>query len=122
MNKVVLLGRLTADPQCGTTSAGKHYARFTLAVNRFGDGADFINILAWDKHAENVNKFCKKGKQIAIAGRIQTGKYERDGVTHTTFDVIVENLEFVGSNNTDSHSDASIDTLKEVDEDDDMPF
>lgn len=130
MNKVILIGRLTADPQSGRTNSGKAYARFSLAVNRLGARdaditADFINIVAWDKQAETAAKYLLKGRQVAIVGHIQTGSYERDGVKRSTFDVVAENVEFIGNaqnNGTASAKDASIDGLQEVGEDDDMPF
>lgn len=125
MNKVVLIGRLTHDPQGGKTESGKVYARFSLAVSRFGDGADFINVLAWDKTAANVLHYLVKGKQVAVAGRIQTGSYERNGVKYPSFDIVAEQLEFIGNAQNSSQSPASdrnIDSLQEVDEDDDMPF
>lgn len=127
MNKVVLIGRLTKDPQCGTTPAGKMYARFSLAVSRMGTGeqADFLNIVAWEKNAETAEKFLIKGKQVAIEGRIQTGSYEKDGVKRTTFDIVAERIEFVGSKNdgAQTSSNAPSDELRPCDEDDDdMPF
>lgn len=130
MNQAFLIGRLTRDPQGGALDSGKKWARFSIAVNRLVGRdaditADFINIIAWDKQAENVLKYLVKGRQVAITGRIQTGSYERDGVKHTTFDIVAMNVEFIGGGDNGgqkSNSDASIDTLREVDEDDDMPF
>lgn len=125
MNKTFLIGRLTKDPQCGVTQSNKYWARFTLAVNRIGKDADFINIVAWEKIAENCQKYLTKGKQVAVVGRIQTGTSERDGVKRQTFDVVAENVEFLanGENSAQKQNgDRSIDSLQEVDEDDDMPF
>lgn len=125
MNKTFHIGRLTKDPQCGVTQTNKYWARFTLAVNRIGEGADFIDIVAWDKIAENCHKYLTKGKQVAVLGRIQTGTSERDGVKRKTFDIVAENVEFLGSGENSGqkqNNDRSIDNLQEVDEDDDMPF
>lgn len=128
MNKVVLIGRLTADPKCGTTAGGKKYARFSLAVSRMDadNNADFLNIVAWEKSAETADKYLVKGKQVAIVGHIQTGTYERDGVKRPTFDIIAERIEFVGGRDDGTQnqgSGAKADELKEVDAaDDDMPF
>ena len=123
MNKVFLIGRLTADPKQGQALGSKVYTRFSLAVNRFGsDDADFINVVAWEKTAEVLIKYATKGRQIAIEGRIQTGSYEKDGVKRNTFDVVADRVEFV-DNAPKKHSDDSIDTLCEIDvDDDDMPF
>ncbi len=97
MNKVVLIGRMTKDAQLGYTSnTQKAVARFTLAVDRIGEGADFINCVAFGKQAENIEKFVKKGNKLAVAGRIQTGSYEnKDGQKVYTTDVIVENSDFI---------------------------
>lgn len=127
MNKTFLIGRLTADPQCGVTSTSpsRKWARFSLAVKRFGDGVDFINIVAWDKLADTAINYLAKGRQVAIVGRIQTGSYERDGVRHTTFDVFATEIEFIGSKNDAAqkpNNDVPMDELRPCDDDDDMPF
>ena len=97
MNLVILIGHLTRDPEL---KQNENYTqcKFTLAVNRLKEGADFISCIAWNKQAELINKYLKKGNQVAIEGRIQTGSYEKDGVKHYTTDVIVQNLNFIGSN------------------------
>ena len=129
MNKVFLIGRLTADPKQGQTPGNKVYTRFSLAVNRIGsEDVDFINVIAWEKKAEVLIKYATKGKQISIVGKIQTGSYDKDGVKHSTFEVVVDEIELLGSaQNSDSSSknnrDSSIDRLREIDvDDDDMPF
>ena len=81
MNQVILIGRLVRDPK---TNEARTVASFTVAVDRMkkDDGADFINCKAFGKTAENVLKYCHKGKPVAILGRINTGSYEdRDGKT-----------------------------------------
>lgn len=96
MNKVVLIGRMTKDAQLGYTSnTQKAVAKFTLAVDRINEGADFINCTAFGKQAENIEKYVKKGNRLAVAGRIQTGSYEKDGQKIYTTDVIVDNAEFI---------------------------
>ena len=96
MNKVLLIGRMTKDAQLGYTSnTQKAVAKFTLAVDRINEGTDFINCTAFGKQAENIEKFVKKGNRLAVAGRIQTGSYEKEGQKIYTTDVIVENAEFI---------------------------
>lgn len=96
MNKVILIGRLTKDAQLGYTSnSQKAVARFTLAVDRIGEGADFIPCVAFGKQAENIEKYVKQGHKLAVAGHIQTGSYEKDGARVYTTDVIVDNAEFI---------------------------
>ena len=102
MNKVILIGRLVADPELRNTQSGKSVASYRLAVDRQGkqDGqpdADFLNCVTWGKNAEFASKHLSKGTKIAVEGRIQTGSYEKDGVKHYTTDIIVERHEFCES-------------------------
>ena len=133
MNKVVLVGRLTRDPEVRTNSSGVSSARFTVAVNRNyknRDGqydADFVSCVAFRNTAEFIGKFFKKGSMIGLEGRIQTGSYDaQDGTKRYTTDVAVDNVEFVGgrneggsmpSNNSfmDMPSNAPIDVMPEYD-------
>ena len=134
MNSVILIGRLTQDPQASTLDSGHSYCRFSIAVNRRysrnGENqADFINIITWDALAQNCVKYLVKGSQVAVQGSIQTGSYERDGVRRQTFDIRADQVEFLSratGNGTGEAvnkpaKDETIDTLTPVD-DDDMPF
>lgn len=97
MNRVELIGRLTRDVDIRYTTSNKAVASFTLAVNRRNaDEADFISCVAWDKTAELLEKYVRKGHKIGIVGRIQTGSYNKqDGTKAYTTDVIVDELEFL---------------------------
>ena len=105
MNKVILMGRLTRNPDVRYSQGDKAtcVARYTLAVNRRfrreGDqDADFINCVAFGRQGEFAEKYLKQGTKIVISGRIQTGSYtNRDGVKVYTTDVIVEEQEFAES-------------------------
>lgn len=106
MNKAILIGRLARDPEMRTTMSGMNVTRFTIAVTRtYQDqngerGADFINCVAWRKQAENIAKYCTKGTQVAVDGRIQTGSYDaQDGSKRYTTDIICDNVTFLGSKN-----------------------
>ena len=140
MNKAILIGRLTKDPELRTTKSGVNQAKFTIAVNRKvtnEDGtreADFINCIAWQGLADTIYKYFKKGKEIAIEGRIQTGSYEgTDGTMRYTTDIIVENVTFLGSKEQKTKEDIvenketktdpfeDIGDIVELD-DDDLPF
>lgn len=99
INRVVLVGRITRDPETQQTSAGIPYVRFTVAVNRpFKDQngerpADFINCIAWRAQAEFLQKFVKKGNQLAVEGRIQTNSYtDANGNNRQAFDILVESV------------------------------
>ena len=95
MNTVILLGRLIADPDIRSTRDGKAVASFTLAVDRYKEGADFIRCQAWEKRADFCEKYLRKGTKIAIRGRIRTGDYtDKDGKKVYTTDVVIEDIEF----------------------------
>ena len=111
MNKVVLVGRLTAKPELRYTPANVAFVRFTVAVNRpFSNKegnreADFINVVCWRNQAETIAKYFDKGNLISLEGRIQTGSYDdKDGNKRYTTDVALENFEFVESKNARSQS------------------
>ncbi len=99
INRVVLVGRITRDPETQQTSAGIPYVRFTLAVNRpFKDQngerqADFINCVAWRAQAEFMRNYVRKGNQLAVEGRIQTNSYvDANGNNRQAFDILVESV------------------------------
>lgn len=108
MNRVILIGRLTKDPEVRYTQGDKPMAiaRYTLAVDRRikkdgQDNADFIPCVAFGKAGEFVEKYCKKGTKLAVSGRIQTGSYtNRDGQKVYTTDVMIEEQEFAESKNS----------------------
>lgn len=106
MNKVVLVGRLTKDPDLKfVAGSGTAVSRFTVAVNRQfkKDEADFINCVAFGKTAETISQYLTKGRQIAVTGSIRTGRYEaQDGTKRYTTDVAVESFEFIGGKKGDS--------------------
>lgn len=111
MNKVILMGRLTRDPEVRYTNGDNQMciARYTLAVDRRfnrgndNDSADFIPCVAFGKAGEFVERYLKKGTKIAVTGRIQTGSYtNKDGVKVYTTEVVVEEQEFAESKNASS--------------------
>ena len=111
MNKVVLIGRLTRDPELRYTGSNTPVASFTLAVNRnFSNQqgereADFINVVVWRKQAENVKNYLTQGSQAAVEGRIQTRSYDdQNGQRRYVTEVIADNVEFLGSRNSSNNS------------------
>ena len=103
MNRTILMGRLTKNPDVRYTNDGMCIARYTLAVDRRGKdkGADFISCIAFGKSGEFAEKFLQKGTKIAVVGRIQTGSYEnKEGQKIFTTDVVVEDQEFCESKQT----------------------
>lgn len=124
MNKVILIGRLTADPELRQTQSGISSCRFTVAVNRRFKNqqtgeyeADFISCQAWRQTAEFVAKYFSKGQMIAIEGMLRTGSYtdkNHSDVTHYTTDVLVENAEFCGSKSDNTTSSTSNTTTQQA--------
>lgn len=116
MNKVILIGRLTADPELRQTQSGIASCKFTVAVNRKFKNAngetesDFVSCQAWRQTAEFIARYFSKGKMIAIEGSLRTGKYQdknHSDVTHYTTDVFVEGVEFCGDKGGTSTAAAS---------------
>lgn len=104
MNQVILIGRLTKDPELRETSNGKPVASFTLAVDKFGEGADFINCVVWNKQAENLAKYQKKGGQIGVSGRLQTRDYDDEkGNKRYVTEVIADSIEYLGAKKEESN-------------------
>lgn len=143
MNRTILVGRLTKDPDLRYTPNGVAVANFTVAVNRpfKNEGeqqADFINCVVWRAPAENLAKYMKKGSQIGVDGRIQTRSFEgQDGKTVYITEVVADSVQFLeskGSNNQTNNqsnnqqsSKANEDPFKGNGEpidisDDDLPF
>ena len=136
MNKVVLMGRLTRDPEVRYTSTNNTLvASFSLAVNRRfarqGEErqADFINVVAWDKTGEFCSKYFKKGQQVGVIGRIQTRNYDdKDGKKVYVIEVIAEEAYFADSNKSASETSKANPFNVENDNtfttvtDDDLPF
>jgi len=138
INRVVLVGRLTKEPELRYTPSGVPVATFTLAVNRTFTNqqgereADFINIVVWRKPAENVANYLKKGSLAGIDGRLQTRSYEQEGRRVFVVEVVAESVQFLDSKNSQS-SNQSTQQNSDVDpfvnngmpvdiSDDDLPF
>ncbi|MDD2505387.1 MAG: single-stranded DNA-binding protein [Bacilli bacterium] len=109
MNNVSLVGRITKDPELRTIASGSVTTTITVAINRrFANQAgereaDFIPVVIWNKQAENVVKYCKKGSQVGVTGRIQTRNYDaQDGTKRYVTEVIAETVSFLSSKNENS--------------------
>ncbi|MEE0435947.1 MAG: single-stranded DNA-binding protein [Peptococcaceae bacterium] len=109
MNKVILIGRLTADPELRYTPNGAAVCSFRIAVDRpfTSQGgereADFINIVVWNKAAENTAKYMSKGRQIAVEGRLQIRSYDgNDGQRRWVTEVVADRVEFLGGGNSNA--------------------
>lgn len=125
MNKVILIGNLTRDPEHTTTSSGLSMCRFSLAVSRkFTNAsgereADFINVITWRVTADNCSKYLKKGNKCAVVGTLQTRSYEQDGIKRYFTEVVAEDVEFLTSKPQGDSSETVTDSKrgKSVEED-----
>ena len=132
MNKILLKGRLTADPEMKTINDGANYVtKFSIAVNRkyVKEGeertADFFNCSCFGKTAEFVSKYFFKGQEMLLEGRLQNRSWEDDqGVKHYATDVIAEQIEFCGSKkeNNNSTDTTTTNNFISIDDDDELPF
>ena len=142
MNRVILMGRLTRDPEVKYSQGERSMAvaKYTLAIDRRGrrnqegneQTADFINCTAFDKAGEFAEKYFRQGMRVLVSGRIQTGSYtNKDGIKVYTFDVIVDDQEFAdsknasGDNSRPEHSSAAGDGFMNIPdgvEDEGLPF
>ena len=137
MNLVTLIGRLTRDPELKYSQSGKAFCKFSIAVTREynRDEADFINCVAWVKRAETIAEYLRKGRRIALQGRLSVRSYEQNGETKWITEVIVDKFDFIDtasgssgatsydnkkSSNEPDFSDENVseDTI----DDDDFPF
>lgn len=122
MNKVILVGRLTRDPEVRTLPSGAVVTNISVAINRpFKNkegniDADFINVAIFGRAAENVGKFCAKGSQIGVDGRLQTRTYDaQDGSKRYVTEVVAENVEFLGSKRDREQTNTNTSTNQYVD-------
>lgn len=124
LNKVVLGGRLSADPEMRTTPNGTHTASFSIAINGRGKDAkaDFIDIVAWRGNADTVCKYFKKGSSICVSGRLSTRSWkDANGVARHKVEVIADDIIFVDGRNDNTAQTEQSDTPDSVDETDNVP-
>ena len=114
LNRVIMMGRLTAEPECKNTQSGTTFCRFTIAVDRdFADKdgnrqADFFGILAWKGTADFVSKYFHKGQMIAVQGRLQTGTYvDKEGVTRKSWDIVADHVYFAEGKRDNSNQQSN---------------
>ena len=131
INVVVLMGRLTADPELRTTPNGISVTSFSIAVDRAYQKAgterqtDFINCVAWRQTAEFITKYFQKGSMIAVNGTLQQRSYtDKDGNKRTAYDVVIDNASFCGSKNESGNNHVNEPSLEDIEfsDDDDLPF
>jgi len=109
INQVILMGRLTRDPEMRTTPNGKNVTSFSLAVDRPGsdDSADFFDITAWEKTGELVNQYLSKGRRCLVQGRLSFRSWEQDGQKRSKVEVIANDVTFLDGPNGDNNNGGS---------------
>ena len=129
MQKVFIIGNLTADPELRTTTTGKNVCTFTVAVNRRNEGADFFRVSAWETLGENCNKFLTKGRKVAVVGSVSVRAYTlKNGDPAASLELSAQEVEFLSP-----RSESPENTVKQVErkdeqtgftvtETDDLPF
>lgn len=128
VNQVTLLGRLTRDPELKTTPTGKSVTSFTLAVDKqSGDGAHFFDVTAWEKLADLVEQYTKKGSKVLVLGRLQQQTWEQDGNKRSKVTVTANDVTFLDSKSEPTSSVPKDSKNKSVSSDDaidmsDIPF
>ena len=118
LNRVILIGRLTSNPEIKYTGSNKPYTRICVAVNRFGEGTDFINVTVWNKQAENVCEYLGKGSLVMVEGSLSVNNYEdSEGNRRTSTEVMAQNVQFLDKKNNSSESEeeqVSLDDYNDV--------
>lgn len=106
MNKIILIGNLTRDPELTETAQGKKLCRFTIAVGRTFDKekTDFFSCSAWEQKAEVIAKYVRKGNKLCVIGRLEINETEKDGVKTRHHNIIVEEIEFLTPKSEPSES------------------
>ena len=104
MYVVILMGRMTRDPELKYTSGGKAFANFSLAVQKTKDEVEFIDCTAWEKTAETIAEYFRKGNRILIQGRLSVSNYEQNGEKRKSTKVVVNSFEFVESSGTSGNN------------------
>ena len=140
LNNVVLMGRLTADPELRQTSTGIEVTSFSIAIDRGyvrqGEErqTDFINCVAWRQTAKFITSYFRKGQMIAVTGSLQTRNYEdKNGNKRVAYEILADQVSFCGSKsesgtynndsgNASSYNNSSVDDFSTVVDDDDLPF
>ena len=119
MNIAILMGRMTRDPELKYTSGGKAYTTFTLAVQKTRDEAEFIDCVAWEKTAENIAEYFRKGNRILIQGRLSVNNYKQNGEKRKFTKVLANSFEFVDSKNSGNSQNSN---RNNYDDDEAFPF
>lgn len=124
MNRLMIIGNLTREPETRATATGKTVCSFTVAVNRRGkdQGADYFRVSAWDKLGENCQRFLAKGRKVAVVGAVSVSTYDgQDGKTRASLEVVAQDVEFLSPQEQGTASKTADPGFSQVD-DEELPF
>lgn len=117
MNSVNLIGNLVRDPEIRVTTENQNkVANFTIALNNYNGSTNYISCVAWNKLAETIEKYCRKGNKVGVVGSLQTNRYEVAGQVRYATEVVVNTIDFL------TKKEDSVDDFVNIDDTDDLPF
>ena len=128
MNRVILIGNLTKEPELKTTPNGVSVCQFSIAVGRrYTDKSgekqtDYFNIVAWRSLGENCGKYLAKGRKVGVVGELQTRSYEKDGVKRSVTEVVADDVEFLTPKDATRKQEEPEAAFTDVETDGDLPF
>ena len=97
MNRIIISGNLTREPEVYSSKNGKTVVKMSIAVNKYGEGADFFYLAAFDKRADFCKNYLHKGSSVIVEGKLQTSIYtDKDGYKRTNYEILIDNIEFAG--------------------------
>ena len=118
LNRIMIIGRLTSQPELRYTGNEKPYSRICVAVDRYSEGTDFINVVVWNKQAENVCEYLEKGSRILVEGSLSVNSYDdKDGNKRYSAEVIAQNVKFLDRKSSNQNVSEEPDEVADSEED-----
>ena len=115
VNQVILMGRLTRDPELRTTASGKNITSFSIAVDRYSsEETDFFEVTAWEKLAELVDQYLNKGSKVLVQGRLQLDRWEKDGQKNSRVSITANDVTFLDSKQGETQQQDNIPSVSDV--------
>ena len=115
VNQVILMGRLTRDPELRTTASGKNITSFSIAVDRYSsEETDFFEVTAWEKLAELVDQYLNKGSKVLVQGRLQLDRWEKDGQKNSRVSITANDVTFLDPKQGETQQQDNIPSVSDV--------
>ena len=123
MNRLIIIGNLTRDPETRTTQAGKNVCTFSVAVNRRGEGVDYFRVSAWGKTGEVCQQYLAKGRKVAVVGPVSASSYTtQEGHARASMDIMAQDVEFLTPKDVDKPAPETPHEDYTPVDDDELPF